>query len=149
MSDSRSKRYTLEQRTYMVELYFRTNSFKIELEYFQKKFKEMPDPKTMQQVVEQFQTAYILEDEPRSGRPCDLLKADRTKLKHMDENPGTSAQGSARELGHKCETVRTMLKEEMYFPYVSNFSFAPVEVRRLCSTARLLLLIFREVWPRC
>ncbi len=49
----------------------------------------MPDPKTMQQVVEQFQTAYILEDEPRSGRPCNLSKADHTKLKeHMDENPG-------------------------------------------------------------
>ncbi len=110
----------------------------------------MPDLKKMQQVVEQFQTAYIHEDEPRSGRPSNLSKADRTKLKeHINENPGTSAQRSAQELGHKCETVHTMLKEEGYFPYVSNFSFTRIEARRLCSAVRLLLLVFREIWPQC
>ncbi len=149
MSDSRLKQY-LEQRTHMVKHYFWTNSFKIALRYIQKKFKEMPDLKTMQQVVEQFQTAYILEDEPRSGRPCDLSKADQTKLKeHMDENLGTSAQCSAQELGHKRETVRTTIKEVGYFLYVSNFSFTRIEARRLCSTIRLLLLVFREIWSRC
>ncbi len=69
MSDPRSKRYTSEQRAYMVEQYFRTSSYKIALGHFKKKFKEMPDSKTIQRVVEGFQTAYTLEDEPRSGRP--------------------------------------------------------------------------------
>ncbi len=44
MSDLPSKRYTLEQRAYMVEQYFRTSSYKIALGRFKKKFKEMPDP---------------------------------------------------------------------------------------------------------
>ncbi len=60
MSDPRSNQYTLEQRTYMVQHYFRTNSLKIALGWFQKKFKEMPDLRTMQWVVEWFQTAYTL-----------------------------------------------------------------------------------------
>ncbi len=78
----------------------------------------MPDLKTMRQVVERFQTAYTFKDEPRSGRPCTLLEADRTKLKeHMRETPGRSAQRAAQELGHKCETVHTILKEEVYFLY--------------------------------
>ncbi len=47
MSDPRSKRYTLEQRAYMVEYYFRINSFKIALGQFQKKFKDMPNSNTM------------------------------------------------------------------------------------------------------
>ncbi len=33
----------------------------------------------------------------------------------MDENPGTSAQRAAQELGHKCETVCTMLKKNGIF----------------------------------
>ncbi len=52
MSDPRSKRYTLEQRSYMVEQYFRTGLYKIALGRFKKKFKEIPDPKTIQRVVE-------------------------------------------------------------------------------------------------
>ncbi len=99
MSNSCSKRYTLEQRAYMVEHYFHTNSFKISLGQFQKKFKDMPDLKTMQRVVEQFQTAYTLEDEPRSGRSRTLSEADRTTLKeHTDENLGTSTRRTAQEL---------------------------------------------------
>ncbi len=47
MSELRSKRYTLEQRAYMVEQYFRTILYKIALRIFKKKFKEMPDPKTI------------------------------------------------------------------------------------------------------
>ncbi len=72
MSDPRSQGYTLEQRIYMVEQYFRTSSYKIALGHFKKKFKEMPDPKMIQRVVERFQTAYTLEDEPRSERPHTL-----------------------------------------------------------------------------
>ncbi len=72
MSDPRSKRYTLEQRAHMVEQYFQTSLHKIALGRFKKKFKEMPDPKTIQRVVERFQTAYTLEDEPRLGRPHTL-----------------------------------------------------------------------------
>ncbi len=72
----------------------------------------------MQRVVERFQTVYILEDETRSGTPCALSEADRIKLKeHMDENQGTSVWHAVQELGHKCEIVRTTLKEEGYFPY--------------------------------
>ncbi len=84
MSDPRSKCYTLKQRAYIVEQYFRTSSYKIALERFQKKFKEMPEPKTIQRVVERFQIAYTLEDEPRSGRPHTLSDDDRTELReHM------------------------------------------------------------------
>ncbi len=78
----------------------------------------MIDPKTVQRVVERFLTAYTLEDEPKSGRPRALSETNRTKLKeHMDENPGTSVWRPTQELGHKCETVHTTLKEEGYFPY--------------------------------
>ncbi len=56
----------------MVEQYFRTSFYKIALWRFKKKFKEMPDPKMTQRVVERFQTASTLEDEPRSGRPHTL-----------------------------------------------------------------------------
>ncbi len=97
MPDPRSKRYTLEQRAYMVEQYFRTSSYKIALGCFKKKFKEMPDPKTIQRVVERFQTAYTREDEPRSGRPHTLSDNDQTELKeHMGEHPGTSARCAAQ-----------------------------------------------------
>ncbi len=41
----------------------------------------MPDPKTIQRVVERFQTAYTLEDEPRLGRPRTLSDDDRTELR--------------------------------------------------------------------
>ncbi len=52
----------------------------------------MPDPKTIQRVVERFQTAYTLEDETRLGRPHTLSDDDRTELRdHMEEHPGTSA----------------------------------------------------------
>ncbi len=61
--------------------YFRTSSYKIALGRFRKKFKEMPDPKTIQRVVERFQTAYTLEDEPRSGRLHTLLDDDRTEVR--------------------------------------------------------------------
>ncbi len=54
MSDPSSKRYTLEQRAYMVEQYFQTSSYKIALGRLKKKFKEMPNPKTIQRVVERF-----------------------------------------------------------------------------------------------
>ncbi len=47
MSNPRSKRYTLEQRAYVVEQYFRTSSYKIALGRFKKTFKAMPDPKTI------------------------------------------------------------------------------------------------------
>ncbi len=47
MSDPRSKRYTLEQCACMVEQYFWTSSYKSALGRFKKKFKEMPDPKTI------------------------------------------------------------------------------------------------------
>ncbi len=83
MSDPRSKRYTLKQRAYMVEQYFRTSLYKIALGRFKKKLKEMPDPKTIQQVVERFQTAYTLEDEPRSGKPHTLSDDDRTELREL------------------------------------------------------------------
>ncbi len=75
MSDPRSKPYTLEQHTYMVEQYFRTSSYKIAFRHFKKKFKEMPYHKTIR-VLERFQTAYTLEDEPRSGRPHTLVDDD-------------------------------------------------------------------------
>ncbi len=83
MFDPRSKRYTLEQRAYMIEQYFRISLYKIALRGFKKKFKEMPDPKTIQRVVERFQTAYT-QDEPRSGRSHILSDDDRTALR---ENP--------------------------------------------------------------
>ncbi len=72
---------TLEQRAYMVERYFWTSSYKIALGRFKKKLKEMPDPKTIQRVVERFQTAYTHEDEPRSGRLHTLSDDDRTELR--------------------------------------------------------------------
>ncbi len=81
MSNHRSKCYTLGQRAYMVEQYFQTSLYKIALRRFKKKFKEMPDPKTIQRVVERFQTAYTLEDEPRLGRPHTLSDDDRTELR--------------------------------------------------------------------
>ncbi len=100
------KRYTLEQRAYMVEQYFRTSSYKIALGRFKKKCKEMPDHKTIQRVVERFQTAYTLKGEPRSGRPHTLSNDDRTELReHMEEHPGTSVYHAAQQLGHKRETV--------------------------------------------
>ncbi len=77
----------------------------------------MPDPKTNQRVVERFQTAYTLEDEPRSGRPRILSDDDRTELReHMEEHPGTSVCRAAQQLGHKRETVWKTLKEEGLFP---------------------------------
>ncbi len=62
----------------------------------------MPDPKAVQRVLERFQTAYTLEDEPRLGRPHTLSYDDRTELReHMEEHPGTSARRAAQQLGHK------------------------------------------------
>ncbi len=117
MSNPLSKPYTLEQCACMVEQYFRTNSYKIALGRFKKKFKEVPYPKTIR-VVERFLTAYTLEDEPRSGRPHTLSDEDRTELREqMEEHPGTSARHAAQQLDHKCETVRKTLKEEGFFPY--------------------------------
>ncbi len=101
MSDPRSNCYTLEQRAYMVELFFRTSSYKFALGRFKKKFKEMPDPKTIQWVIERFQTAFTLEDELRSGRPHTLSDDDQTELReHMEEHPGTSAHRAAQQLDH-------------------------------------------------
>lgn len=118
MSEPRANRYTLEQRAFMVEHYFRTSSYKITLGRFKKRFKEMPDVRTIQRVVERFQNAFTLEDETRSGRPRALSADDRTKLReHVDENPGISARRAAQELGFKRETVRTTLKDEGYYPY--------------------------------
>ncbi len=78
----------------------------------------MPDPKTIQRVVERFQTAYMLEDELRSGRPHTLSDDDRTEIReHKKEHPGTSARCAAQWLGQKRETVRKTLKEEGFFPY--------------------------------
>ncbi len=55
----------------------------------------MPDPKAIQRVVERFQTAYTLEDEPRSKR-SHTLSDDRSELReHMEEHPGTSAHRAA------------------------------------------------------
>ncbi len=71
----------------------------------------MPDPKMIQRVVQRFQTAYTLEDEPRLGRPHTLSDDDRTELReHMEEHPGTSVHRAAQQLGHKRETVRKILK---------------------------------------
>ncbi len=76
----------------------------------------MPDPKTIQRVVERFQTAYTLEDEPRSGRPHTLSDNNRTELReHMGEHPGMSVRRAARKLGHKRETVWKTLKEDGFF----------------------------------
>ncbi len=78
----------------------------------------MPDPKMIQRVVERFQTAYTLEDEPRSGRLHTLSDDDRTELRgHMAEHPSTSARRATQQLGHKRKTVRKTLKEEGFFPY--------------------------------
>ncbi len=45
-------------------------------------------------------TVYMLEDEPRSGRPHTLSDDDRTELReHMEEHPGTSARHTAQLLG--------------------------------------------------
>ncbi len=116
MSDPRSKRCTLEQRAYMVGQYFRTSLYKVALGRFKKKFKEMPDHKTIQQVVDRFQTAHTLEDEPRSGKPHTLSDDDQTELrKHMEEQPSPSAHRAAQQLGDKRETVWKTLKEEGFF----------------------------------
>ncbi len=102
---------------YMVEQYFRTSSYKIALGRFKKKFKKMPDLKTIQRVVERFQTAYTLKDERRLGRPHTLSDNDQTELReHLEEHPGTSVRRAAQQLGHKCERVQKTLKEEGFFP---------------------------------
>ncbi len=77
----------------MVEQYFQTSSYKIALGCFKKEFKETSDPKTIQQVVERFQTSYMLKNEPRLRRPHTLSDDDRTELReHTEEHPGTSAR---------------------------------------------------------
>ncbi len=148
MSDPRSKCYTLEQRAYVVEQYFRTSSYKIALGRFKKKFKEMPDPKMIQRAVERFQTAYTLEDERRHGRPHTLSDDDRTELReHMEGHPGTSAHRTAQQLGHKHETVRKTSKEEGFS--LPNISVAQIKTSRLLSTLRLLRLVLHQIWPKC
>ncbi len=90
----------------------------IALGRFKKKFKEMPEAKTIQRVVERFQTAYTLKDEPRSGSPHTLSNDDRTELReHMEEHPGMSAHHAAQQLGYKRKTGRKTLKEEGFFSY--------------------------------
>ncbi len=72
----------------------------------------------IQRVVERFQTAYTLEDEPRLGRSHTLSDNDRTELReHIEKHPGTSVRRTAQQLDHKRETVRKTLKEEGFFPY--------------------------------
>ncbi len=51
ISDFRSKHHTLEQCTYMVGQYFRTNSYQIALRCFKEKFKKMPYAKTIKDTV--------------------------------------------------------------------------------------------------
>ncbi|XKL66125.1 hypothetical protein PGB90_009545 [Kerria lacca] len=118
MSSPRSIWYSLEQRAYMVEHFFCTNSLKLTQNLYKKKFKEVLDARTIKRVVERFQLAYMLEDEQKSGRPRALLDKDRTALKkHMEETPGMSARRAAAELGHSRETIHQTLKEEGFFPY--------------------------------
>ncbi len=78
----------------------------------------MPDPKTIQRVVERFQTAYTLEDEPRSGKLHTLSDDNQNELReHTEEHPGMSAHHAAQLLGYQRKTVQKTLKEEGFFPY--------------------------------
>ena len=118
MSDMRGLRYTPEQCAFIIEHYFRTDSYKITQGRFENKFWKTPDPRTIKRIVEKFQTSYTLDDEPRFGRPYTLKENDWTKLReHVKENLGTSARRVAQELGLEWETVRTTLKGEGFYPH--------------------------------
>ncbi len=51
MSNPRSNRYTLEQRAYRVEQYFRTSLHNIALGRFKKKFKDIPTLKRSNELL--------------------------------------------------------------------------------------------------
>ncbi len=124
----------------MVEQYFRTSSYKIALGRFKKKFKEMPDSKTIQRVVERFQTAYTLEDEPRSRRPHTLSDDDQTELReHMEEHPGMSTCRAVQQARNSAEDI-----ERRRLFSLPHISVARIKTRRLLSTLRLFDWFFNK-----
>ncbi len=150
MSNPHSKQYTLEQRTCMVEHYFRTNSFKIALgQLFQKKFKERCQ---IWKQCNELSSDFKLCTPSKTNQDPEDHALFRRQIEQNWRNTWIRIQEQPRhttqEFGHKCETVHTTLKEEGYFLY-QNFSFTRIEARRLCSAIRLLFLVFWEIWPRC
>ncbi len=116
MFESRLKRYTLEQRNFIAEHYFYSNSYQTTLQLYEKWFNDTPYGGTMKQIVEQFRMKYTLANALRLGRPHAFSDNDRTKItEHADENPGVSVCRVTQELGQKCKMVCTTLKRERYF----------------------------------
>ncbi len=110
MSDSCSKHYTLEQRVFIVEYYFRSNSYQTILQLHKKYFYDTPDIRTMKLTIEWFQTDYTLADAPRWRRPHAYSDNYGTKItEHTGKNPGMSVCRIFQKLDHKHETACTTL----------------------------------------
>ncbi len=122
MSDPRSKRYTLEQHTYMVENIFEPVRTKLHSVTSKRSLRRCQTLKRSELLKDSKlltrskMNRDLLEDEPRSGRPHTLSDDDRTELReYMEEHPVTSTRRAAQQLGHKRETGRKTLKEEGFF----------------------------------
>ncbi len=113
-------RLTLEQRAFILEHYFRTNSYQSVINEFKKAFprREPPNKSTIKRIVDRFREHYTVADVPRSGRPSALSAADRKQIQdRVIEEPGTFARRISQETGFACETMCRGRKEMGYHPY--------------------------------
>lgn len=113
-------RLTLEQRAFILEHYFRTNSYQSVINEFKKAFqrREPPNKSTIKQIVYRFREHYIVADVPGSGRPRTLSTADRKQIQdRVIEEPGISARRVSQEIRFAHETVCRGLKEMGYHSY--------------------------------
>lgn len=111
---------TLEQRAYVVEMYFRTNSYVMVQQRFVNKFpgRTPPSKSSIKRTVDRFRDHFTLEDVPRSGRPRALTEEQRQGVvERAQEVPRISARRLAREAGFSRETVRRELQAAGLHPY--------------------------------
>lgn len=120
-----NQRFTLEQRAFIIEHYFRTQSYQTVINEFKKKFprRDPPNKSTIKRIVDRFRTLYTVHEAPRSGRPRALSEEERQEVvDRAVEEPGVSARRVAQETGHARETVRRELRAAGLYPYrISSF----------------------------
>lgn len=115
-----NQRFTLEQRAFIIEHYFRSLSYQNVINEFKRRFphRDAPNKSTIKRIVDRFRNQHTVEDTPRSGRPRALTEDERQEVvDRVVEEPGVSARCVAQETGHARETVRRTLREAGLHPY--------------------------------
>lgn len=148
LCQTRSMVLCAEKRAFIIEVYFRSSSYKIVAERYAEKFPDSPLPSksSIKRIVNHFQTSWSLEPK-KKDRPASVLTPAKMKeiSTKMDTKMDTSVRKLARQTGIKPTSAFRALKQLKLHPYRATLvqELKPPDLPRRLRFCRWLLNFVR------